>query len=318
MRNERKYKIISLLTAVLAILLLGNCIREPFRMAAAVDRQHEDYVLKGAAVYAQNCVQCHGPHGEGVIGMPLNRPALKADYQAPAGKQVYDLIFNTLRQGRKGNDQHFQWEKAPDGHWISYTTMPAWGKDFGGPLDDDYLKALTLFIMEQDGQQWNIPGDTAKAPFQDPNYDVDPKTGQMPLPDPDPAVVDAQTTAAAKALLNEKTKTLCLTCHTIGSRGAKIGPDLTHVGSWGVDQAFLENWIKYANVPQANATDKTPAVPHDVRMPVYWSANRAATSPDLQLKDKVISEGPYYMPRFQGKLTDQEISTIAKYLMGLK
>jgi mono/diheme cytochrome c family protein len=313
-RNERKYKIISLLTVILAVLLLGNCVREPFRMTAFVNAQHEEYVLKGAKVYAQNCVQCHGPRGEGVVGMPLNKAAFKVDYQTPAGKTTYDMIFNTLRQGRQGNSLHFQWEKAPDGSWMSYTTMPAWGKDFGGPLDDDYLKSLALFIMNPSGEQWSIVGDTELAPFQASDYTKDPKTGQMPLPDSENADVNV----AAKALLNNLTKSQCLTCHTVGARGSKIGPDLTHVGSWGVDQAFLENWIKYANIPAANAEDKTPAMAHDQRMPVYWSANRASTSPQPQFKDKVVSEGPYFMPRFKGKLTDEEISTIARYLMGLK
>jgi mono/diheme cytochrome c family protein len=246
--------------------------------------------------------------------MPLNRAINKVDYQSPAGRQIYDKIVQTLRQGRTGNAEHFQWEKA-DGGWLSYTQMPAWGRDFGGPLDDDYIKALALFIMEPSGEQWNLVGDPDKAPFQASNYEKD-QTGQIPLPD---STADAATNAAAKALLNNLTKSQCLTCHTIGSRGSKIGPDLTHVGSWGVDQAFLENWIKYANVPAGNAADKTPPVPHDQRMPVFWSANRATVTPTPNLTDKVVSEGPYYMPRFKGgKMTDDEIATIARYLMGLK
>ncbi|MDF2627993.1 MAG: hypothetical protein K0R39_1824 [Symbiobacteriaceae bacterium] len=315
MRNERKYKIISLLTILLAVFLLGNCVRELPRMNAAVEKQHDEYVIKGAKVYAQNCVQCHGPRGEGVIGMPLNRKEFKVDYQSPAGKQQYDMLVQTIKQGRAGNAQHYQWEKTADGKWISYTAMPAWGRDFGGALDDDYVKALALFIMDPTGEQWTLPGDTALAPFQDPNYDKD-KNGQMPLPDAQG--VDAATNAAAKALLNQTTKTLCLTCHTIGARGAKIGPDLTQVGSWGVDQKFLEDWIKYANTFQPKDEDKTPAMAHDVRMPVYWSANRATTSPQPNLTNPVISTGIYYMPRFKGKLTDEEIATISRYLMGLK
>lgn len=314
MRNERKYKIISLLTILLAVFLLGNCVRELPRMNAAVAKQHDEYVLKGAKVYAQNCVQCHGPRGEGVIGMPLNRDVFKIDYQSPKGKPQYDMLVQTIKQGRSGNTQHYQWEKTADGKWLSYTAMPAWGRDFGGPLDDDYVKALALFIMDPTGEQWIIPGDTTLAPFQDPNFDKDEK-GQIPLPDAD---VDAATNVAAKALLNNTTKSLCLTCHTIGTRGAKIGPDLTQVGRWGVDQKFLEDWIKYANVPQANATDKTPAMAHDLRMPVYWSANRANTSPQPVLKDPVVAQGPYYMNRFKDKLTDDEISTIVRYLLGLK
>lgn len=314
MRNERKYRIISLLAIVLSLFMLGTCVREPWRMAAAEGRQHEEYVLKGAKTYAQNCVQCHGPRGEGVIGPSLNRTVFKVDYHTAAGKTQYDMIYNTLRQGRKGNDNHFQWEKTADGKWLSYSTMPAWGRDFGGPLDDDYLKALTLFIMNEDGEQWSIIGDSDLAKFQDPDYEKDDK-GQIPLPD---STADAATTAAAKTLLNNLTKSQCLTCHTIGPKGAKIGPDLSHVGSWGIDQTFLENWIKYANVPAATAADKTPAMAHDLRTPVYWSANRATIGPELRLKDPIISEGPYFMPRFKDKLTDDEISTIARYLLGLK
>jgi mono/diheme cytochrome c family protein len=305
-RNERKYKILTLLSVVLAALLLGNCLREPFRMNTAVYRQHEEYVLKGAKVYAQNCVQCHGPKGEGVIGMPLNRTEFRVDYQSPAGKDIYNLIYNTLKMGRPGNPDHYQWVKQPDGSWLSYTTMPPWHKDYGGPLDDDYIKALTLFIMYPDGSQWDKVG-SEEAPIPAADLSPDPKTGEIPLPDSN---VDAATNAAAKALLRNTTKTLCLTCHTIGSRGGKVGPDLTYVGSWGIDQAFLEEWIKKASGPNA--------MPHDKRMPIYWSANRATKTDKIDLSKKVVSEGPYVMPSFEGKLTDAEISTIAKYLLGLK
>lgn len=307
MRNERKYKILTLLSMMLAVLLLGNCVREPFRMDTSVYRQHEEYVLKGAKVYAQNCVQCHGPKGEGVIGMPLNRAVFRVDYESPAGKDVYNMIYNTLKMGRPGNSDHYQWVKQPDGTWLSYTTMPAWHKDFGGPLDDDYIKALTLFIMYPDpeGVQWNKVG-SDEAPIPTADLSVD-NTGVIPLPDAD---VDAETNASAKALLRNLGKSQCLTCHTIGSRGGKIGPDLTRVGTWGIDQKFLEDWIKFASGEKAMA--------HDKRMPIYWSQNRAITSDKIDLNTKVVSEGPYFMPPFEGRLTDAEISLIAKYLLGLK
>ncbi len=316
MRNERKYKIISLLTSLLAVLLLGNCFREYFRMESATQRQHDEYVLRGAQLYALNCMQCHGPKGEGVVGMPLNRTDLKVDPNSPAGKEKYALIYDTLLRGRKANDSHFQWEKAPDGNWISYTTMPAWGKEYGGPMDTEGLKALTMFIVNPAGTQWDVVG-TSEAPPQLADLDVDPKTKLITLPD---SQTDAATNAAAQTLLRNLGKSQCLTCHTIGSKGGKVGPDLSKVGSWGIDQAFLENWIKYANKPGPNDQDQTPALAHDKRMPVYWSASRATVSPSLNIgdKNKVVSEGPYNMPRFKGKLSDEEISILAKYLMGLK
>lgn len=314
MRNERKYKIISLLSVLLALLLLGNCFREPSRMQASVDRQHEEYVLKGATIYSQNCIQCHGPKGEGSVGMPLNRKVNQVDYESPAGKDIFNMLQQTIRQGRPGNDNHPQWEKAPDGHWISYTAMPQWGRDFGGPLDDESVKALALFIMNQDGSQWDKVADSELAPVPDNGLEqYEDKKDQIPLP----PSANKDVEATAQALLRAQNKANCLSCHSIGSIGGKIGPDLSHVGSWGVDQAFLENWIKYAN---ANPTDKEhpEAIAHDKRMPVYWSANRATKQPELNTKDQVTSEGPYSMIRFKGVLTDEEISTIAKYLMGLK
>jgi cytochrome c553 len=315
-RNERKYKIISLLSVLLAVLLLGNCFREPSRMQAAVDRQHEEYVLKGATIYSQNCIQCHGPHGEGSVGMPLNRKVNQVNDETPAGSEIFNMLQQTIRQGRPGNANHPQWEKAPDGHWISYTAMPSWGRDFGGPLDDESVKALALFIMNQDGSQWSVVGNPDMgAPAPDTGLDkYAGKRNEIPLPE---STAGKDVNAAAMALLRAGDKATCLSCHSIGSIGGKVGPDLTHVGSWGVDQAFLENWIMY---PNANPADKEhpAAIAHDVRMPKYWSANRAILGPTLTTDKPVISEGPYSMTRFKGVLTDQEISTIAKYLMGLK
>lgn len=313
MRNERKYKILTLLSMVLAVLLLGTCLREPFRMNAAEARQHEEYVLKGAKTYAENCVQCHGPRGEGVIGMPLNRADYRLDYTTPAGRDVYNLLFSTIQMGRAGNPDHFQWVrvKTPEGKdaWMSYSTMPPWHTAYGGPLDEDYVKALTLFIMEPtpNGDQWLLVGGE-NAPIPAPTL-LQPGESEIPLPDSN---VDAATNAAAKALLRDLGKSMCLTCHTIGTRGAKIGPDLSQVGSWGVDQAFLEQWIKRADNSKGNA------MPHDERMPIYWSANRATKSDKVDLTTKTVSQGPYYMPAFEGRLTDEQISTIVKYLLGLK
>lgn len=309
MRNERKYKIISLMTVLLSVLLLGNCAREYFRMDTAVYRQHEEYVLKGARVYAQNCVQCHGPKGEGVTGMPLNRADIRVDYTSPAGKQMYEMIFNTLRQGRKGNDNHTHWEKIPGTkHFISYSTMPAWGRDFGGPLDDDYIKALTLFLMKEDGTQWDVVGsgdpdefDPATAPYQKADYEPDPETKVIPLPHD-----NKPENAAAVALLRDRSKSQCLTCHTIGNKGGKIGPDLTYLGAWGVDEEWLVRWIK-----------DPAAMPHDERMPIYWSANRASVSPTLNLQKSVVSDVPVQMPAIKS-MSDEEIRILARYLLTLK
>lgn len=313
MRNAKKYRIITLLAMALALLLLGIALREPSRMATAEYRQQEEYVLKGAAVYAESCVQCHGPRGEGSVGMPLNRTDLRVDPDSPAGQEVYQLLSEAIARGRDGSADRYQWEKVqtPEGKdaWLSYTAMPAWSTEYGGPLDEDAIKALTRFIMKDDpdGTQWSLIGSAGVAEIPPAGLTPD-GSGEIPLPDAD---VDPATNAAAKALLRNVGQSQCLTCHAIGSRGGKVGPDLTNLGNWGVDQAFLESWIKNASGPNA--------VPHEERMPIYWSINRATRGPRPDLSIPTLSEGPYYMPPAMTEmLTDQQIAILSKYLLGLK
>jgi len=310
----RKYHVLTILTLILTVVLLGTCVREPFRIKAAEANQREMYVLKGARIYAEQCVQCHGPRGEGSVGMPLNRAELQADHRTAGGKATYDKIYAAADQGRPGFTDHPLWAKAQDGKWISYTAMAAWGRAAGGPLDEEALKAVTLFVMKPARDQWSLIGDIDLAPLPPPEYAVD-ETGKLPLPDAQG--VDPATNERAKELLRNRTHTQCLNCHFIGARGAKTGPDLTHLGSWGVDRAFVERFIKYANQPLPNEADRY-VVPHSERMPAYWSENRAVSGPQVNLAKPVVSEGPYFMLRFREKFSQDEVSTLASYLLGQK
>lgn len=327
MRNERKYKILTLLSLLLSFLLLGNCVREYFRMEAAVGAQDEEYVLKGAKVYAENCMTCHGPAGEGSVGLTLNKKEFKLDYHSPEGQEMFNTISKTIKEGRQGVSAHPTWVKMDDGKFMSYTTMPTWGKAFGGPLDDHFVKAVTLFIMNPSGAQWEgMVNDFTPSN----NVALVKDKEKLTLPNQ-----DNLNNTPAIALLRDTKKSQCLTCHSLGATydgtpvGGKVGPDLSKVGLWGVDEEFLVNWISYANQPSAKELkadpNAPPAVPHDVRMPNYWAASRTSNQPgpngqpkiDLSIKAWAAPGTPYSMPRFKGKLTDEEIKTIAKYLMTL-
>lgn len=321
MRNARKYKIISLLSMVLSLLLLGNCVREYGRMNAAEARQDEEYVLKGAKVYAENCMTCHGPAGEGSIGLTLNRSDYQVDYKSSEGQDIYNMLYKTISQGRPGTvNPH--WVKMADGNYLSYTAMPTWGKENGGPLDEHFLKAVTVFLMDPTGEQWGKVNQFAPATGLDAVADK----SKLHFPNQ-----DDPKNAAAIALLKDTKKSQCLTCHSLGVSndgapvGGKVGPDLSKVGLWGVDEAFLTRWISYANQPAKKDADQTPAVPHNERMPLYWNTNRSTNKPDskgspaLDLNKQTIAPAgtAYSMPRFKGKLTDDEIKTIARYLLTL-
>lgn len=308
---------------LLSFLLLGNCVREYWRMEAAEAKQEEEYVLKGAKVYAENCMSCHGPSGEGSIGLTLNREDYMVDYKSPEGADIYNFLYKTIAEGRPGTvDPH--WVKLPDGKYLSYTAMPVWGKDHGGPLDSHFLKAVTLFIMNPTGEQWN--GMTS---------DFTPNNGVAAVVDKNKLTFpnqDDPKNATAIALLRDTKKSQCLNCHALGVTnngnpvGGVVGPNLSKVGNWGVDEAFLIHWISYANQPGGKDEDKTPAMPHADRMPQYWWSNRATNEPGVAGAQKldlgkptIAPEGtPYAMPRFKGKMTDDEIKAIAQYLLTLK
>lgn len=314
MESDRKYLVVILLAACLTVVLVGNLIREPFRMRTAQAADRQEYVLKGAALYAESCVQCHGPKGEGVIGMPLNRKALQTDDTSSSGRELYETLYDTIWRGRTGLDEHPRWVQMPNGRWLSYTSMAAFGTALGGGLNEDQVRALTLFIMNPDGTQWSLPGTPDLAPFEAATYPVD-ESGLLKLPDP--PGVDPVIRKQAQSVLRDRTRSQCLNCHTVGATGARIGPDLSDLGRWGVDRAFIAQWIRYANQPMHHDADQT-VLPHDRRMAVYWSSNRAVTGPDPDLTGPVVSEGPYYMLRFKDRLTDAEIEALADYLTALR
>jgi mono/diheme cytochrome c family protein len=76
---------------------------------------------RGAVVFAQNCVVCHGDKGQGRIGATLQK-----DWP---GINVGALIENTIARGVAG------------------TKMPAWAKSNGGPLTDQEIADAAAYIQ---------------------------------------------------------------------------------------------------------------------------------------------------------------------------
>ena len=82
---------------------------------------------QGAVLYAENCAVCHGPNGEGRIGVTLSKdwPSIRPDLQA----------------------------KAAIVSGISGSPMPAWSQEEGGPLTDQDINDIVAFMMT-----WEAPG----------------------------------------------------------------------------------------------------------------------------------------------------------------
>ena len=75
----------------------------------------------GAQLYAENCVVCHGPEGQGRVGATLAKdwPSIRPDLE----------VKTTIARG------------------VSGSPMPAWGQQYGGPLTGEQIDALTYYIL---------------------------------------------------------------------------------------------------------------------------------------------------------------------------
>jgi len=68
----------------------------------------------------------------------------------------------------------------------------------------------------------------------------------MQTPTVNPASVDPKQFTPQMASLGKElyeVKYQCQSCHTIGSAGGYVGPNLTNVGNW-INAAWIEEWLK--------------------------------------------------------------------------
>jgi mono/diheme cytochrome c family protein len=92
-----------------------------FSPAAAQEGDEEELLEQGAQIYAENCAVCHGEDGQGRIGATLakNWPSIRPDLR----------VREVIEKGIPG------------------TFMPAWALEYGGPLTDEEIDAVTFYIL---------------------------------------------------------------------------------------------------------------------------------------------------------------------------
>ncbi len=122
--NYPFYTYLGVVLALAVILVFGvYSAQQPGRMFARSKALATEEKERGAEVFRENCIACHGSRGEGVrnVGPALNtQEFLKA--------ATDELIFNTITDGRPG------------------TAMPAWGQSQGGPFTPQIVDDLVAFI----------------------------------------------------------------------------------------------------------------------------------------------------------------------------
>jgi cytochrome c553 len=140
--------VIGTIAFMLVMIILGvAALFEPARMKATADAFLGRQIEKGASLFSQNCVECHGLEGKAqdcvdfagepktCVGLPLNHapllcgePSLRMA-QVGWGSSKYNFINQTISAGRTG------------------TLMPTWSQNYGGPLEDYQVNQLTEYIL---------------------------------------------------------------------------------------------------------------------------------------------------------------------------
>ena len=106
---------------MIAIGVLVYFFGEPDRLEKAQAAQLGSELDDAMTLYAENCSVCHGIAGEGIGSMPpLDNPGLR--------ESDPDTLFKIIGRGLYG------------------TSMPAWSKEDGGPLNDYQIDELVVLL----------------------------------------------------------------------------------------------------------------------------------------------------------------------------
>lgn len=146
------------------------------------DSQQEMLQL-GARLFSENCEVCHGENGTGRVGATLSKdwPSIRPDL----------AVENTIRSGVEGS------------------VMPAWSMENGGPLTDDEIESLVLYILS-----WETGGLELISPIPSPTA----RPAITPVP-------EVQGDPNNGAVLYDQN---CAMCHGVDGQG-RVGATLDRV-----------------------------------------------------------------------------------------
>lgn len=304
MRTPQKKLVALLLLWAVVILFQVIWVTQPWQLNAAEAELLELQIERGAKLYASNCTSCHGADGQGFVGPALNRLDWHGDLTEVEKIDVANMLVDTITNGRGGTDTPTWDIQEANGERVivSRSRMPAFGQSAGGPLNEQEVEDLVMFLMNY---QWeNAPTNLVAGNI--------PAAVMTKIVDDNPVPItaaDLPESPLVSDLVNDRARELlieagCLTCHTLGNYGGAIAPNLSQAGDW-LTPDFLEEWLR----------DPSAVIP---RMPTVWLGGG-----EEKVIDNVDWTGKHRtrMPSiFQLKpdITDEEIDILVEYLTSLR
>ena len=153
--------IVSSLVGIIVLLMV--LVSENPRMEAQTINWEGRSIENGAKLFADNCLICHGPNGQGILG---KGPALNSYYFFTETGRLKDVDWTgtledyvklTIAAGRPSKVEN----QYPE-------VMPTWGGQFGGPMRGDQVVDLTLYVMNwEESALAQTPDEDPFQPFED-------------------------------------------------------------------------------------------------------------------------------------------------------
>jgi mono/diheme cytochrome c family protein len=258
------FSVFALVGAYLFTLLIirADASSSTWKDRVAEEHQLEAMVIRGRNLYANLCFDCHGKDGKGDVGvgLPLNKPEFKYDNikNDPAKlQQVESMLSLVIHRGRI---------KPPPS-----ISMPAWGPEDGGPLNDEQIRQLVAFIEHAPDKEW---------------ADIVTVRRELGLPDvPNPP--KAEVSGSDPVSLGKSISTAsCSTCHSFTPGQASPIAQAPNLGKYGSEGPF--NAENKAAKAAAGSSDQwlidwvshAPKIKPGIIMPVFAKADGGQLDPD--------------------------------------
>ncbi|MCG8352679.1 MAG: cytochrome c, partial [Chloroflexales bacterium] len=204
--------VIATLFMLASALLLGFIwVAEREELSARAARVSGEQIAHGAYDYEQNCATCHGLTGEGISGPQINFLYVARQDASGTLVETGTLIEQNRWEGedqiksKYGTIRNYVESVISSG--VRGTTMPAWSQQYGGPLREDQIRNIAVYVL---GWQGSIPAGAQEAAK---DYQEDIIAASVAASD-DPLVI-------GESAFNG----VCSACHNLNSEGS-VGPGL--------------------------------------------------------------------------------------------